>query len=90
MSQTNAKERNSAFQSFDKRYRYSCVIGSSRTWRNHDFIGSQSNDLFYGYLVIPVYLCGCTGLSYILNKVIGKRIIIIYNKNHAEQRLRIK
>jgi hypothetical protein len=84
MTETNPEKGNPALKLPDERNGYTGIIGCARTGRNDDFIGSSPDNLFNAYFIVSENVNRGTGFSDILDKVIGKRIIIVYDENHAE------
>jgi hypothetical protein len=84
MAETNPKERNLSPDSIDERYRNTGVLGSAGTGRDYDFFRTKLNGSFNGQFIITINDHLGTELPDILDKVIGKRVVIVDNENHAD------
>src|SRR5438093_2906763 len=59
------------------------VLRRARTRRNHDPLGRHTLNFAHLYLVIPPHNHLRAQLPQVLHQVVGKRIVVIEDKNHA-------
>src|SRR4051812_35922767 len=83
MAKTDAEYRGRLMKVADGIFRDSGIGRSPGPRRDHDTIGFEPLHLLESDLVIAIDADIFTELSKILNKVVGERIVVIDDKNHA-------
>ena len=83
MPQANSENRHTTSEGFYQRHRYARFVGRARPGRNNDALRVERIDLLNGYFVIAKYADILAQLAQILDKVVGKRVIVINHQQHV-------
>lgn len=82
MAEADAEQRDVALRGVDERNGDSGVGGRTRPRRDDDLLRLKRERLFDGQFIVPVHRHLGSEFADVLDKVVRKRVVIVYNKNH--------
>lgn len=82
MAEADAEQRDVALRGVDERNGDARVRRRTRPGRNNDLLRLERQRFFDGQFIVPVHRNLSPKLADVLDKVVSKRVVIVYNKNH--------
>ena len=83
MAQTHAEDRQFVHEVADHRNAHARIGRRSRSRGDDDPARAEALDLLDRHLVVATHLRHRSQLSHILDQVVGERVVIVENEDHA-------